>query len=124
MPPMAARGQPTVDAAGGVDGGNSPRGPAGSRPAPAGRRGRFAQELAATGSPEGAALAKQRARAERAEAALADLRRDSARAILGLRRQVTYWRLVAGGAEPADAARHAGLADPLEGHDPAGPVGG
>jgi hypothetical protein len=73
--------------------------------------GRFARELAAA---DDQALNRLRARAERAEAALAELRRDSARAILGLRRRVEFWRLVAAGLGPIDAAELAGLADIAE----------
>ena len=86
-------------------------------------RSRFALELDAAG--HAGEVERLRARAERAEATLADLRRDSARAILGLRRQVTFWQLVAGGLDHAEAARQAGLAEPLDRDgEPGKPAGG
>lgn len=59
-------------------------------------------------------LRRLQRRAERAEAALADLRRDATRAILGLRRQVAYWRLRSTGASHFDAVRESGLAEPTD----------
>lgn len=81
-------------------------------------RSRLALERAAT-TGASAEQERLRARAERAEAALAELRRDSARALLGLRREATFWRLVAGGMDRASAARESDLSGPIDddGHD-------
>lgn len=49
------------------------------------------------------AVVRCQRRAERAEAELADLRRDAARTVLELRREVAYWRLRAEGL-PEDRA--------------------
>lgn len=76
-----------------------------------GPTGPFAQELAVT---DDRALTSLRARAERAEAAPADLRRGDVRAILGLRRQVEFWQLVADRADRPEAAAVARLAESVD----------
>lgn len=88
----------------------------GDRPFAARGRGRsrfvLEREAAAAASNMTARL---RARAERAESELADLRRDSSRAIHGLRKEVAFWQLVATGVDRAEAARLAGFGDePVE----------
>lgn len=74
----------------------------------AGGRGRHGHELAASRSDGDSA--RLRARAERAEAALAEQRRLAAQAIRGLQAEVAFWRLRAEGVPTGAAAARAGLA--------------
>ena len=95
-----------------AEGATGDRPPHQRRPVASALSGRHGHELAASQADR--ELLSLRKRAERAEAALAEHRRDAARAIRALQAEVAYWRLRAAGRPPAEAAGASGLDKALD----------
>jgi hypothetical protein len=105
MDPLAGYRRPPSEAATAIEIGDDL--PTTARRGKAARRGRHAHELVAAGTDT--EVTQLRVKLARTEATLADQRRDTARAIRGLRAEVAFWRLRAQGVPAPEAAMRAGL---------------